>query len=222
MNAWTTLNRQFDALSRRERGLIALTSLVGLALLLWALVLDPMAQANSRLEQGLDRSQQQAKEMKREMRQLQSQLAGNPNDELNEKLAKLKTQLTDAQAALEEELVDLILPEQMSGVLAQLLARTEGVTLIAMRIQPPEALVEEGGLYRHGVHLELEGSYFKLMDALERMEQLEQRFYWRLLDYQVTRYPKARLQLRLDTLGTEKEPIRVGTHTDAVAADRPR
>ncbi len=212
----------FAALSARERGLIAGATLVGLTLLLYTLVLEPMALANERERDLLARSQGQAQVLQREMAQLQRQLAGDPNGALTERLERLDLDLARQQAALEQELVDLILPEQMAGVLAQLLAKTEGVTLIALQIQPPRALVAEGGLYRHGVQLELEGSYFKLMDALKQMEQLAQQFYWRHLEYRVTRYPQARLQLQLDTLGTEEEPIRVGTHTDTLTADRLR
>ncbi len=222
MNRVSQWSERFAVLSRRERGLIALTAVVGLAMLFWALWLEPVLNGNAAKARQLENTLNQTRNMAQEAQSLRQQLSANPNDKMADELAQLKQQLAQHQAALDEELVDLIPPEQMSAVLAQLLARTEGVTLIEMRIQPPVALVNEGGLYRHGVKLELEGSFFKLKAALERMEQLEQRFYWRFLDYQVTRYPKARLQLQLDTLGTEKEPIRVGIHTGTVAADLSR
>ncbi|MBY5981750.1 type II secretion system protein GspM [Ferrimonas balearica] len=222
MTPYSQWAERFAALSQRERALIAATTLVGLTMLLWALWLEPLMARNAANTSQLHSLQSQTQTIARETELLRQQLKQDPNAELETELASLKRELTRHQEALNDELVDLILPEQMSAVLAQLLARTEGVTLIEMSIQPPVALVDEGGLYRHGVKLVLEGSYFKLKDALERMEQLEQRFYWRFLDYQVTRYPKARLQLQLDTLGTEEEPIRVGIHTGTVAADLPR
>ncbi|MBY5922511.1 type II secretion system protein GspM [Ferrimonas balearica] len=222
MKALRHWSERFAALSRRERGLIALTAVVGLLLLVWALWLEPAINANGVKARQLESTLSQTRNMAQEAESLRQQLSANPNDKMEQELADLKRQLAQHQADLDEELVDLIPPEQMSAVLAQLLARAEGVTLIEMNIQPPVALVNEGGLYRHGVKLELEGSYFKLKAALERMEQLEQRFYWRFLDYQVTHYPKARLQLQLDTLGTEKEPIRVGIHPGTVAADLSR
>ncbi|MBY6187274.1 type II secretion system protein M [Marinobacter hydrocarbonoclasticus] len=218
MKALRQASERFALLSQRERGLIALTALVGLMLLIWTLALEPMLKANGGKAKQLGTVMSQSRDMSQQIDALRTQLTVNPNDALEAELSTLTRKLEQHQNDLNEELVDLVMPEQMAAVLAQLLARTEGVTLIEMRIQPPVALVEEGGLYRHGVRLELEGSYFKLKDALERMEQLEQRFYWRFLDYQVTQYPKARLQLQLDTLGTEEEPIRVGTHTGTVTA----
>lgn len=220
---WQQLVDQYAAMTRRERVLVAGTLCVVITLLFWAFWLDPMTLQQQKLSKQLNKRQAQISAMQTQIQQQQAILARDPNAEVETQLADALDALADKQAALQGDMVDLILPEQMTATLTRLLAQTESVTLIEMSILPPESLVEEGGLYRHSLVIELEGRYFDLMKVLQRMEQLEQRFYWRHLDYQVTDYPKARLTLKLDTLGTEEEPIRVGHYrSDTVVAGSAR
>ncbi|GAA4901938.1 hypothetical protein [Ferrimonas pelagia] len=220
MSALRSFLVKFAELSRRERVLIAASLWLAVGLGGSALLYEPLLVQQQRQAEQVTRLQQEQQTLRQQISTVEAQLNQDPNAPLQQRRAQLERQIVQQQEALEQELVDLVLPEQMSASLAKLLARAEGVSLIRMQILASESLVPQGGLFRHGVELELQGNYFDLMAALQRMEQLEQRFYWRDFSYQVSDYPTARLTLRLDTLGTEEEPIRVGhDHTaDAGAA----
>ena len=58
-------------------------------------------------------------------------------------------------------------------------------------------------LYRHGVRLTLEGSYFELRDYLQAIEASGRHLFWERLDYQVGEAGpgRARIELELFTLG---------------------
>ncbi|SHI05488.1 hypothetical protein [Ferrimonas marina] len=218
MKWWQKVDGAFTALSQRERVMLMGALLVAVVLASMSFWVEPMQAQHRSLTARLAQAEQDNLALSQEITLVEHKLEQDPNGPLQQELSQLNRRLERQQQALEQELVDLILPEQMAGSLAMLLGRAEGVQLVHLNILPSQQLVPEGGLYRHGVQLELAGSYFDLMGALERMEQLEQRFYWRQLSYRVTDYPEARLQLQLDTLGTEEEPIRVGhDHTTAAA-----
>ncbi|WP_298440986.1 hypothetical protein [uncultured Ferrimonas sp.] len=209
---WQQYAKRFVELSRRERVLIGSAIWIGLLLLGYTFVVEPALNQYLKVDKQLQQLTQDKRQLGQQLELLQLQLQQDPNQQLQQQLQQLNTEISASQLQLEQQLVDLVVPEQMAASLAMLLARAEGVSLIKLEIQDSEALTEQGGLFRHGVMLELEGSFFALQAALGRMEQMERRFYWRQLSYRVTKYPLARLQLQLDTLGTEQEPIRVGYH----------
>lgn len=60
------------------------------------------------------------------------------------------------------------------------------------------------GLYRHGVKLVFEGDYMTTMEFLESLEKKSWRFFWQTLQYDVEKYPKARVTLTLYTLSPER------------------
>lgn len=60
------------------------------------------------------------------------------------------------------------------------------------------------GVFKHAVVVQLEGSYFDVIDYLTALESLSWKFYWSELDYRVVAYPKAIVTLEVYTLSTEK------------------
>ena len=67
---------------------------------------------------------------------------------------------------------------------------------------------EKINLFQHGIHIELHGSFWDLVNYLQKIEALPERFYWRSLDYRVGNYPDATVTLELYTLSTSKDFIR--------------
>ena len=60
------------------------------------------------------------------------------------------------------------------------------------------------GVFKNTVVIQLEGSYFDVVDYLSALESLSWKFYWSELDYRVIEYPKAIVTLEVYTLSTEK------------------
>ncbi|WP_028116105.1 type II secretion system protein GspM [Ferrimonas senticii] len=214
---WQQLCARFQALSQRERGLIASSVLVALLLLGFTYVVEPSLNASADTERQRQAVAQDITQMQQQLQLLDGQLQQDPNAPLQQQSQQLAQQLAQLQQGLDNQLVDLVLPEQMAASLAQLLGQAQGVRLIKLQINDSESLSPQGGLYRHGVELELEGRFFDLQRALVRMEQMQRQFYWRQFSYRVTEFPLARLRLQLDTLGTEQEPIRVGYDSQRAA-----
>ena len=60
------------------------------------------------------------------------------------------------------------------------------------------------GVYKHGVVLKLRGDFFNILALIKSLENLQWKFYWESLDYVVTDYPKAEIELRVFTLSSEE------------------
>jgi MSHA biogenesis protein MshJ len=103
-------------------------------------------------------------------------------------------------------------------MLESVLAGSKGLKLIELQsIAPTPILLErpeqgeepKAGLYRHGVTLIFEGSYFDIQQYLEKLEALPWKFYWKKFDYLVGDYPTASVELEIYTLSTNKAFIGV-------------
>ena len=64
-------------------------------------------------------------------------------------------------------------------------------------------------MYRHSVRVQLEADYFDVMSFLKALEDLKWRFYWEGMDYRVTQYPWATVDIELYTLSTQEGMIGV-------------
>jgi MSHA biogenesis protein MshJ len=76
--------------------------------------------------------------------------------------------------------------------------------ILADKVAKLAAEETDVGLYRHGVKLVFEGNYMETMEFLESLEQKSWRFFWQTLQYDVEKYPNARVMLMLYTLSPER------------------
>jgi MSHA biogenesis protein MshJ len=130
----------------------------------------------------------------------------------------LKNQIQNITNQLKAQTNNLVPANEMAGMLENVLANTEGLKLIELESltpipislgQPEEGEESIAGLYRHGVTLVFEGSYFDIQRYLEKLESLPWQFYWVRFDYQVGEYPTASVKLEIYTLSTNKAFIGV-------------
>ena len=203
---------RFDALSIRERALVAGASLVGIVLLWLALVFDPMSVKQRTLSDELTTLQQsiQATSLS-----IQETAAADPMLIAQRKETQLKTQLADINTQLATKSAGLIPPERMVQVIHDVL-RQHGVKLISLHNLPVTTLVpstaqgaQSGGPYVHPIEIVVEGTYLDVLAYLHALESLEWRFYWRLLELESTAYPRNRVRIELSTLSLDRDWIGV-------------
>ncbi|MFL0808798.1 MAG: hypothetical protein K6L76_00135 [Agarilytica sp.] len=63
---------------------------------------------------------------------------------------------------------------------------------------------ERVGVFKHSVIVQLEGNYFDVVNYLEALESLPWKIYWQGIDYEVKKFPKAKVTLEVYTLSTEE------------------
>jgi MSHA biogenesis protein MshJ len=204
---------RFDALSMRERALVAGACLIGMVLLWFAVVFDPAAARQRLLSAELSTLQQS---IHLTTQSIQEMTAADPTLLAQREEAKLKAQLSDINTQLAAKSAGLIPPERMVQVIHDVLSRQHGVTLVSLHNSPVTTLVPaaagqatSGGPYVHPVEIVVEGTYLDVLAYLHALETLEWRFYWRLLELESTAYPRNRVRIELSTLSLDKDWISV-------------
>lgn len=211
---WQHLLARYDALSRRERGLVAAAVVGGVLLIGNALFIDlPLARASVQ-------TRQMAAE-RNELATLQAQLASlqrdlrDPNEENRQRLAAIGNEMQGLRAELLRHEQQLVPPREIPGLLERLLTRHAALRLVSLKTLPgrlanaPEdsAAAAPSGepaargkgtieVWRHGVEIRLRGSYADLSDYVADLESLPQRLVWGEATLSAD-YPKSELQLKL-------------------------
>ncbi|TVP51964.1 MAG: hypothetical protein EA349_16695 [Halomonadaceae bacterium] len=216
---WQQWQTRFSALETREKTLVFATVVLTTLLAAWHFLVDPVltAQAQVSRDQALVANELQALGMRQE--ELAGRLASDPATDLRQRQGQLEQRVARLDQQLEAMTTGLIGPEAMVALLQTLLQEHQGVRLMGVEHATPrpvtldgrsatagdEALDNDSQLFAHGVTVRISGEYLAILDYLVAMEALDSRLGWQTLDYQVTDWPRAEVQLRLQTLSLTKE-----------------
>lgn len=211
---WRQWREQFSGLARREKLLVFLAVLAGVALGGWQLMVTPVL---AEREQVWDRTQALEEEhqaLATQRESLSAELDEDPNEQLERRAAQLQRRLDRLDTDLEELTTGLISPEDMVAVLRDMLSEHEGVELQGVSHQAPRAVSVAGeqvsgedgsGLYAHSVRVVISGEFKNLFRYFQALEAMDDRLGWRTLDYRVTDWPRAEVSISLQTLSLYEE-----------------
>lgn len=206
----SVLRRLFMARAPRERWLLLSA---GWALLAWLGLLLFEATVLVRQQQLLaDKAQlhRTLVERKNSSDELNNMLASLSRAEQRQQIEQLRQRLARLDGEVKGRLQSLVGPEQMAQLLLDILARENGLQLLQLQNRPAQAMATPTGgtLYRHGISLQLRGSYRQLLDYVRRLESLQGKLYWQDLDFELEQYPDALIRLDFFTLSDHKELLR--------------
>ncbi|MFZ5842402.1 MAG: hypothetical protein ACOY3E_05810 [Pseudomonadota bacterium] len=208
--SWRRLEQRFQALSLRERVLVIVMSLAVIAALANFLFFLPLQDQLRAERQQQQEHQRRREQLENELSQLQ---AWQARQEDGSGLVVVEQQLASINQQIQQLSQRMVPPQEMTALLQQLLAREQGMQVIALEKLPLEqpsesdadaAMSAEMPLYRHRLRLSLRGSYFDSLRYLQAMEALPWTVYWDSLEYRVETYPQAILTVEIATLGQEQ------------------
>ncbi|MEL4281365.1 MULTISPECIES: type 4a pilus biogenesis protein PilO [Shewanella] len=207
------LAQKFDALSQRERGLIALAVLVLVAMSAYMPIESLWKQQHSTAQQ-VKALEQENKISMQQIDLYQQRLAMDPNQDYRQRLNLLQQQNQEIDAQLNEQMVDMVPADYMPELLGNLLGQVQGIKLLKFTSVTPVPLLAVGeekklNLYSHGIRMSLEGDYFSVLRFVEAVEAMPDKLYWKRLDYKVAEYPKGKIDIELYTLSINKDFISV-------------
>ncbi|MFT4807216.1 MAG: MSHA biogenesis protein MshJ [Paraglaciecola sp.] len=212
------LSIKFLEVSLREQILILLCGLAVVILMMYTFLLEPILENSGKLQQKSISAKKEISIVVGQVSELTNTLNNNPNDPVLERIALLKRQIQNMTNQLQTQTDNLVPANEMAGMLENVLVGSKGLKLIELQSITPISISlgqsQEGeepiaGLYRHGVTLVFEGSYFDIQRYLEKLESLPWQFYWKKFDYLVGEYPTASVELEIYTLSTNKAFIGV-------------
>lgn len=216
------LSEKIDCYSLRERVLLLfciLAVLVGL----WQLAFEmPQERNRGQLEEKLVKISADQSAQTAQIAALTSAYASDNQRELRAERDALQVQLDALDKELSELSHGLVSAPQLPQILQDVLVSTTQLKLLRVQTLPVEELLLQGtqeqtsptsemteaeistGVYKHSVTLRVSGTYFEVMKFLQTLEAFEWRFYWDRLDYTVTDYPRAEIEIRVYTLSAEE------------------
>lgn len=210
--SYYNLSSKFNAMSLRERAMVA-AAVLAVIILAWdQFLMRPLGERKTQLSQEIETIQRNLKTL---TDTIEGRAQGNPLSLAMEKKASLTQSLAAVDAQLQAESAGLIPPERMLEALRDVLETQRGLRLIGMRNFPVSSLATAtdangqpqatSGPFVHSLELVVDGSYLDVLRYLEKVEALPWRFYWQVLELKSTDYPINRVRIRLNTLSMEKE-----------------
>jgi MSHA biogenesis protein MshJ len=220
---WRKLAARFDALLVRERVLVLVGVVVGVALLFDTLALQPLEGRKKRLER-------QIAESRNSIKLAETVLAGqvpitDPDDVRRSYRNALRQQLAEIDESMQGLQRGLVPPERMAKLLEEMLSRSRGLQLLSLRTLPvkifetpatapagragdktakPAPKDPERTVYQHSFEITLQGSYFELHDYLAQLEKLPWQMFWGRISVNTEQYPRLRATLTVQTLSLNK------------------
>jgi MSHA biogenesis protein MshJ len=209
MNGWQKLSDRFDLLTRREQWLILLSGWIALLFVGFVMFLEPQVKALSSVRQQVVSVANEITSSANQLIMIDRKLRNDPNQDVERSINRLERENSTLDNKLQGRVASLVTPIQMSGLMEQVLQRSDRLKLVSLESLPSVQLIsgEDEGYYIHPVRLNLRGRYFDVVDYLGQLEALPVKYYWRSLSYQVDKYPWADIQLDVYTLGESKDFI---------------
>ena len=205
------VEKKIDAMTLRERLLIGVTSLTLITGIWYVMFLEPLVLEADRKTGELAALEERITVANASLEQQVNELAGGSADQ-RARIAKLDQQIAAINETLGDYAAELIDPAEMTQVLEGVLRNQSALSLVRIRNLPSETLAaseEEDAtrFYRHGIEIEVEGSFFAVVDYLNEVEALPWRLYWQILELDVVEYPRNRIRIEVSTLSLDEEWI---------------
>ncbi|MGS0682720.1 MSHA biogenesis protein MshJ [Shewanella sp. 125m-7] len=210
---WNLIAEKFDALSQRERVLIAAAGLIVVGLLFY-IPLESVLKQHGQLTELNQAVASENRISEQQIELYEQSLRKDPDEDYRQRLNNINQQHKSLDEQLSHQMVDMVPADYMPTLLAGLLSKIKGIKLKSFTSIAPTPLLEVGedkkvNLYSHGIKLEFVGDYFAVLRFVEAVESMPNKLYWRSMDYQVDTYPKASVTLELYTLSISKDFISV-------------
>lgn len=214
---------RFENLSLRERLFIALGVAALLAVIWDGAFMSPEYVKQQRLVGEMHSLTQQMDDISGQILALNQKLGTDETRQVAAEIEAVRGNLLDLQQQQENLTVEFVRPAQMASLLRDLLAAEGGLKLRKLESlgasplfpeKPPKegapkapveaANIDTPKIFKHGMRVEFEGDYFSAVRYLKSLEAMPWRFYWDGIEYEVLKYPRARVAITVHTLSLDK------------------
>lgn len=211
MSRW---QQWYDERPVRERGLILVTLVVVVLLVGFEFWVAPEMERAERAESRLQSVRAERDALLAQQAELQQQLQQDPSAELRRTLEARQRRLERIDQQIADMTGQLIPPRDMVVMLQDMLATEASLTLEGVQLLAPQPIYGEGApgedeaaleplLYAHEVDITVGGGYLDVLAYLERLEALDERLGWVMVDYDASEWPGGTARIRVRTLSLE-------------------
>jgi MSHA biogenesis protein MshJ len=213
MKVWKQWAARIDELTLRERGLAFVVAAASLGMIVHLVALQPLLKQQRAY---LDRLRQDESQL-RALNEALTKSAQDPQDPLagkRERVATLERDLAGQERGLRNPRGGVTSAERLTTMLRDLLGREPNVRIVGMRVLPATPIVAPKpapgteaarpspgvGLYRHGVEVEVAGTYLDLLRYLQGVETLPWELRIGSVELKTTNHPEVHLRATLSTV----------------------
>jgi len=225
---WKKYAAKFDAMSQRERLLIAMAILAVLLLGGETAFVEPLWVKQKSARHQIEQQTAELRTVQEQLAVLEPRLK-NPDAANHAALERVRADMAVIDGRLKGMEQTLVAPSQMAVLLEDMLKHNQSLRLVSLRTLPASLLIEhkdtkaekpkeagttasapvaplapEAGIFKHGVEISVQGSYGELLGYLAQVEKLPQRMFWSHVRLKVDEYPRATLTLTVYTLSLDK------------------
>ncbi|WP_114971290.1 hypothetical protein [Rhodoferax ferrireducens] len=207
---WETQSARINALSMRERVFLFLSVIaccMALADVLW---LSPAQMAHKQLTQRFEKQSAELQRARNELKTVATPV--DTNKAVRDEIAAVKTRVDSVNQNIKDVLPTTAQTTPLAQVLAHLLQRHAGLTLVRTATMPPEAGVGPTagtaataapvGLTRQGVELTVSGPYSDLTQYVQTLEKALPHVRWGAMKLKSEKLPPE-LTLQLFLVGVQ-------------------
>ena len=209
------IEKRFNTFSMREKVLILL-ALIFVVYSGWhTLLYDYILATDEEVAKKTQQIKQQISLLEGQIDTISEVLGRDPTFVLAQQARNLKNENEKLGKKVYESTKRMVSPKDMNTVLNHLIQKSEGLTVVSMESLATKPLfaaktLEENGkskqfqVFNHGLRVELLGSYIDTLRFLKALEQQNVNVMWDEIDYEVKKYPKARIVIVLHTLSLDE------------------
>lgn len=200
---------RIDNATLRERVLLFLAAALIVVLVIHGALIKPLRDSQRRLSSEIAQNERELRTIQGEVQRLARAREGDPDARNRERVAGLRAEIAALEEQIAEEQRRFTAPEDMRGVLEEILQRDKRLRLIDFKTLPVTDLAATQGqagrrVFRHGVEMTLAGGYLDLHAYLSALEGLPTQLYWGRVEMSVSEYPVATLKLTVFTLSFDQ------------------
>ncbi|MEW5756903.1 MAG: hypothetical protein AB1810_11415 [Pseudomonadota bacterium] len=192
---WRNVAMQLDRRTARERVLLALTLIAAIGSLVYLLALMPAAKTLAKAQTAAAQLQASNQVLLTDVQDLQGQLSQSEEEAKAKKLRELEQSVRDA-GTLTSLLQGMVSPAEMAPLVERILESNHALKVIRVenrmaeplrlggaennlgQAQPAAGAAEGFVVYKHGLHIEVRGSYRDIVKFLMALEKMQWKVMW--------------------------------------------
>lgn len=206
-NYWRKFRKAINGLELRERQLITLTCTFLLVMAFVVFAWQPLYVSWEKSNQSITSNINSVNNIKNNIKEIKSASTRDVNKSSREQVKLLSEELEKLQNEIENITASLISPKNMNQVFSTLLQNSE-LSINKVTNSEAEAINIKNGeasdnlLYKHGLSLEMAGTFKNSLKYLQRVEKQKWHLYWDELKFKTSKYPQGVFTINVHTLST--------------------
>lgn len=209
---YTKFNEWFNARNNRERMLILITGWMVIYMFWFLLVSRPLLHQETALKSSIVSTNIKIKSIQEQANTIVSIATEYSTNEQLQIQKMLFSQTEHLKKTIEVSAHSVSAEKNIEQVLKDILSQpNKGVVIVDLRALSMEPLIKSTEdtsqlppilkhIYKQGIQIQLQSDYYNTMTYLNELESLKWRLYWDSIDYRVSNYPKADVNIKLFVL----------------------